>query len=133
MEKLTDKIIFQLVFMSLFLLVPNLAFAQPLVGGLSSFGGIMPLVLIFIFFYLFLLRPQHKKTKDHQNLLNALKKDDKIITSGGLYGTVISVKGNIVDVKISDEVCVQIVKQSVSNVITKEAEEKIRVPEIVKK
>jgi preprotein translocase subunit YajC len=133
MEKFTDRIISQLVFVSFFLLVPNLAFAQSSAGGLSSFGGIMPLVLIFIFFYLFLLRPQHKKTKEHQSLLNALKRDDKIITSGGLYGTVVSVKGNIVDVKISDEVCVQIVKQSISNVVTKETKEKIRVPEIVKK
>jgi preprotein translocase subunit YajC len=134
MEKLNDRVIFQLIFMSLFLLVPNLAFAQSAAAvGLSSFGGIMPLVLIFVFFYLFLIRPQHKKTKEHQNLLNALKKDDKIITSGGLYGTVVSVKGDIVDVKISPEVCVQIVKQFISRVVTKEIKEQIRVPEVIKK
>jgi preprotein translocase subunit YajC len=131
MKKLNDKVLW-LVFMLLLLLLPNLAFAQSS-GGLSSLGGIMPLVLIFIFFYLFLLRPQRKKTKEHQNLLSALKKDDKIVTSSGLYATVVSIKGDLVDVKISEGVCVQIVKQSISNVVVKESKEKVRIPEIVKK
>ncbi|MDR3253673.1 MAG: preprotein translocase subunit YajC [Endomicrobium sp.] len=124
--------VFLLLFMSVFVM-PSLAFARSPLEGLSSFGGLMPLVLIFIFFYLFLLRPQQKKAKQHQNLLNALKKDDRIISAGGLYATVNSVKGNIIEAKIADGVCVQIAKQSISAVITKETEEATKIPEIVKK
>jgi preprotein translocase subunit YajC len=116
-------------------MMPSLAFARASLEGLSSFGGLMPLALIFIFFYLFLLRPQQKKARQHQSLLNALKKDDSIITAGGLYATVSSVKENIVEVKISDGVYVQVAKQSISVVISKEkkAEKFIEIPEIIKK
>jgi preprotein translocase subunit YajC len=113
--------------------MPSLSFAQPLSGGLSSLGGMLPLILIFIFFYLFLLRPQQKKAKKHRDLLNSLKKDDRIITGGGLYATVSSVKGDIVEARISDGVYVQIVKQLISTIITKEDEEAAKIPEIVKK
>jgi preprotein translocase subunit YajC len=127
------KFINLLIFLLVIILMPSLSFAQSLSGGLSSLGGLMPLILIFIFFYLFLLRPQQKKAKKHRDLLNSLKKDDRIITGGGLYATVISVKGNIVEARISDGVHVQIVKQLISVVITKEDEEAAKVPEIVKK
>ncbi|MDR0820059.1 MAG: preprotein translocase subunit YajC [Endomicrobium sp.] len=121
------------IFLLAIISMPSLSFAQPLSGGLSSLGGLMPLILIFIFFYLFLLRPQHKKAKKHRDLLNSLKKDDRIITEGGLYATISAVKGNIVEARISDGVYVQIVKQLISGVITKEDEEAAKIPEIVKK
>jgi preprotein translocase subunit YajC len=129
MEKFINLFTFLLVIIS----IPSLSFAQSLSGGLSSLGGFMPLILIFIFFYLFLLRPQQKKAKKHRDLLNSLKKDDRIITGGGLYATVSFVKGNIVEARISDGVHVQIVKQLISDVITKEDEETAKIPEIVKK
>lgn len=126
-------------FINLFILLlsiismPSLSFAQSLSGGLSSLGGLMPLIFIFIFFYLFLLRPQQKKTKKHRDLLNSLKKDDRVITGGGLYATVSAVKGNIVEARISDEVYVQIAKQLISAVITKEDEEAAKIAEVIKK
>ncbi|GHT09925.1 hypothetical protein AGMMS49532_08980 [Endomicrobiia bacterium] len=129
MGKFVNLFIFLLAIISM----PSLSFAQPLSEGLSSFGGLMPLILIFVFFYLFLLRPQQKKAKKHRDLLNSLKKDDRIITGGGLYATVNAVKGNTVEARISDGVYVQIVKQLISAVITKEAEESAKIPEIVKK
>ena len=131
MGKFINLFIFLLAIISM----PSLSFAQPLPEGLSSFslGGLMPLILIFVFFYLFLLRPQQKKAKKHRDLLNSLKKDDRIITGGGLYATVSAVKGNIVEARISDGVYVQIVKQLISAVITKEDEEAAKIHEIVKK
>ena len=71
-------------------------------GG--AFGGLMPLLIIFVFFYLFLVRPQQKQRKEHQKMLDALKKDDKIITSGGLYATVVSVNADVVEAKLNDNV-----------------------------
>lgn len=127
------KFINLFIFLMAIIVMPSLAFAQPSSMGLSSFGGLMPLILIFVFFYLFLLRPQQKKAKEHRNLLNSLKKDDRIITAGGLYATVSAVKGNIVEAKVSEGVCVQVAKQSISAVITKEYEEAAKIPEVVKK
>ncbi|MCA6069709.1 MAG: preprotein translocase subunit YajC [Endomicrobium sp.] len=126
-----------LVFLVAVLLTPSFAFAQSGSGGMSFGGfGLVPLLLIFVFFYLFMLRPQQKKAKDHQKLLNSLKKDDRVITVGGIYATVSSVKGNIIEVKISDGVCIQVARQSVASVITKEKEAEeatVKIPEIVKR
>jgi preprotein translocase subunit YajC len=129
MKKSVDLVVLLLVA----LVMPSSAFAQSAGAGMS-FGGLMPLLLIFVFFYLFLIRPQQKKAKEHQKLLNALKKDDRVITSGGVYATVSSVRGNIIDVKIADGVYVQVARQSIATVVTKEAEESAaKIPEIVKK
>lgn len=111
--------------------VPSNVYAQEAAGG-SMLGGFMPLILIFVFFYLFLLRPQQKKAKEHQQLLNALKKGDKIITSGGIYGTVVSVKENIVEVMIANNVNIRVAKPSISNVIINRDDGEAKVPEIVK-
>jgi preprotein translocase subunit YajC len=121
-----------LVLLFVSLVIPSLAYAQSS-GGAMHFGGLMPLLLIFVFFYLFLIRPQQKKAKEHQKLLNALKKDDKVITAGGVYGTVSSVKDNVIDLKIADSVYIQVARQSIATVINKEAQNTVKVPEIVKK
>jgi preprotein translocase subunit YajC len=126
MGKFVDLLLLLVV---VFLSMPSFAFAQQF-GGVMSFGGLMPLILIFVFFYLFLIRPQQKKTKEHQRLLNTLKKDDRIVTSGGIYASVSSVRGDIVEVKIADGVNIQVAKQSIGTIITKEVES---IPEIVKK
>lgn len=124
-----------LVFLVVVLLMPSFVFAQS-VGGGMPFGGLMPILLIFVFFYLFLIRPQRKKAKDHQKLLNSLKRDDRVVTVGGIYATVSSVKENIIEVKISDGVYVKVARQSIASVIAKEKEAEettVEVPEIIKK
>jgi preprotein translocase subunit YajC len=83
----------------------------------SPLGGLFPLIIIFVIFYFFLIRPQQKKAKEHQKMINALKKDDQVLSSGGIYGTVTAVKGDIVEVKIADNVRVQMVKSAVTQVI----------------
>lgn len=100
----------------------------------SAFGGLMPLLIIFVFFYLFLIRPQQKQRKEHEKMLNDLKKDDKIITSGGIYATVISVNADVVEAKISDNVRVKIVKSTIVNVVVSQNTKTDAVtPEIIKK
>ena len=54
----------------------------------AGIGQFIPLVLIFVIFYFFLIRPQQKKVKDHKAMVEALKRGDKVITSGGIVGTV---------------------------------------------
>ena len=77
----------------------------------SGIAQFIPLILIFVIFYFFLIRPQQKKIKDHKLMVENLKKGDKVITSGGIIGTVERVMENeMLDVRISDDVTVEIVK-----------------------
>lgn len=127
MGKALSKIVFLSMVVSL---LSSNAFADAASAG-SAFGGLMPLIIIFVFFYFFLIRPQQKQRKEHQRMLDALKKDDKIITSGGLYATVVSVKGDVVEAKISENVKVQIVKSTITAVTTPATEEVVT-PEVIK-
>ena len=77
----------------------------------SGIGQFIPLILIFVIFYFFLIRPQQKKVKDHKAMVEALIRGDKVITSGGIIGTVERVIDNEkVEVKISDNVNVEIIR-----------------------
>ena len=67
----------------------------------EPFGTIMVLVLIFGIFYFILIRPQQKKVKKHQNMLNNLAKGNEVVTEGGIYGTVVGLKENVVVLKIA--------------------------------
>ncbi len=76
-------------------------------GGLISF---LPLILIFVIFYFLLIRPQQKRAKEHKQMLDNLKKGDKVITSGGEYGVIEDVRPSTVLVKIAENVRVKIGK-----------------------
>ena len=79
-------------------------------GGITQF---LPLILIFIIFYFFLIRPQQKKAKEHKNMVNAIKRGDKIVTSGGIFATVERVMDNDkVEVSVSDNVNIELVKST---------------------
>ena len=77
----------------------------------AGIGQFIPLILIFVIFYFFLIRPQQKKVKDHKAMVEALKRGEKVITSGGILGTVERIIDNEkVEVKISDNVNVEVVR-----------------------
>ena len=82
----------------------------------SAFGGLMPLLIIFIFFWLFLIRPQQKQRKELEKQINAIKKDDVVLTSGGIYARVIAVKEQDIEAEISQGVRVKISKTAIVNV-----------------
>ena len=74
-------------------------------GGTSPISGMLfPLVLMFVVFYFLLIRPQQKKQRQHQDMLKSLKKGDKVITSGGLYGVVVKVTDKDVVLEVADKV-----------------------------
>ena len=77
---------------------------------------IIPLLLIFIVFYFLLIRPQKKQEKQHQKMLNALEKNDQVVTSGGIHGTVVNVKDRSVILRIDDNVKIEIEKNCISSV-----------------
>ncbi len=73
-----------------------------------------PLILIFIVFYLLLIRPQQKKQRATQDMIDNLKKGNKVITSGGMYGTVVDLKEKTVTLKIGDNVKVELLRSAIS-------------------
>jgi preprotein translocase subunit YajC len=95
---------------------------QPEGGGGSGSGliGLWPIVLIFVIFYFLLIRPQQKKQKTHQKMLEAIQKGDRVLTSGGVYGTVVGVKENVVVLKIAENVKVEFAKSAISHIIASE-------------
>ena len=88
----------------------------------SLIGSLLPFLLIIVIFYLFLIRPQNKKQKETQKMLDALKKGDKVITIGGIHGTVSSVKENTVIVKVDDDCKLEFNRTAISSVELTDAE-----------
>ena len=88
----------------------------------SLVGSLLPFLLIIVIFYFFLIRPQNKKQKETQKMLDALKKGDKVITIGGIHGTVSSVKENTVIVKVDDDCKLEFNRTAISSVELTEAE-----------
>jgi len=82
----------------------------------SGFAQFIPLILIFVIFYFFLIRPQQKRIKDHKTMVTALKRGDEVITSGGIVGKIERVlEDDKVDLLISDNVTVQVVKSTIQS------------------
>ena len=77
----------------------------------SGIGQFIPLILIFVIFYFFLIRPQQKKAKEHKIMVENLKKGDKVITSGGIVGKVDRIIDNEkVEIEIADNVTVEVIR-----------------------
>ena len=86
----------------------------------SGFAQFIPLILIFVIFYFFLIRPQQKKIKEHKLMVAALKRGDEVITSGGIIGKVERILGeDKVDISISDKVTVQVVQSTIQGLLSK--------------
>ncbi|TWI77476.1 protein translocase subunit yajC [Desulfobotulus alkaliphilus] len=93
-------------------------------GGGGGFIQLVPLILMFVIFYFLLIRPQQKKAKEHRELIGNLKKGDRIITSGGIYGTVTSLDDNTLTIEIADKVRVKMVRANVAGLSAKSGGEK---------
>ena len=86
--------------------------------GIAQF---IPLILIFVIFYFFLIRPQQKRVKDHKVMVESLKRGDEVITSGGIIGIVDRVmEDDRIEVTISDNVKVQIIRSTITSQLKKE-------------
>ena len=86
----------------------------------SGFAQFIPLILIFVIFYFFLIRPQQRKIKDHKAMVASLKRGDQIVTSGGIVGRIERILGNDkVEVLISENVTVEVVQSTIQSLQTK--------------
>lgn len=77
---------------------------------------LMPIFLIFIIFYFLLIRPQQKQEKERQAMLKNIKKNDEVVTTGGLHGVVLNLKDKTVTVRIDDNVKVEIERSAISRI-----------------
>ena len=86
----------------------------------SGFAQFVPLILIFVIFYFFLIRPQQKKVKEHKLMVAGLKRGDEVVTSGGIVGKVERILGDdMVDLLISENITVQVVQSTIQSVLGK--------------
>lgn len=89
-------------------------------GGAAAFAQFLPIVLIFVIFYFLLIRPQQTKMKQHRAMVEALRRGDQIVTSGGIVAKVSKVQDDgMVEVEIADGVKVKVVKQTITQVLNK--------------
>lgn len=87
-------------------------------GSGSGFAQFIPLILIFVIFYFFLIRPQQKRAKDHKVMVGALKRGDEVVTSGGIVGKVERILGDDkVELLISENVTVQVVQSTIQSLL----------------
>jgi preprotein translocase subunit YajC len=101
------------------------AYAQAADAPAAGFGGaglvqFAPLVLIFVVFYFLLIRPQQKKAKAHREMVTQLKRGDRVVTSGGIVGTVSKVVSDTeVQVEIAENVRVRVIRSSITDIVAK--------------
>ena len=87
----------------------------------GQFTQFIPLILIFVIFYFFLIRPQQKRVKDHKAMVESLKRGDEVITSGGIIGVVDRVmEDDRIEVILADNVKVQIIRSTITSLLKKE-------------
>lgn len=96
------------------------AFAQAAGGAGSAITSFVPLILIFAIMYFLMIRPQQKKVKQHQSMVEALRRGDQVVTQGGMIGKVTKVKEDgEIEVEIADNVRVRVVKSTIAQVLQK--------------
>lgn len=86
----------------------------------SSIMSLLPMVLIFAIFYFFLIRPQVKKQKVIENMINDLKKGDRVVAAGGLHGVIHKIEDNVLYLEIAENVRIKAAKSSVTEVLSKD-------------
>ena len=83
---------------------------------------LFPFILVFVIFYLLIILPSRKKQKKHQEMVEQLKSGDKIITTGGIFGTVMGVQKDRIEVKVSGNVKIEITKGAVGTILSEKKE-----------
>ena len=87
---------------------------------MEAFGQVIPLILILVIMYFFLIRPQQKKVKEHQSMVEALRRGDEVVTQGGLIGKITKVKDETeVEVEIAKDVRIRVLRPTIAQVRSK--------------
>ena len=98
------------------------AFAAAGAGGAAGgFASFIPLILIFVVFYFLLIRPQQKQAKQHQAYLSDLKKGNKVVTKGGIFGTIVDLNDSILTLEIAENVKIKVTRDAIGGPQVKDA------------
>ena len=87
-------------------------------GQAGGIAGFLPLIILFAIFYFLLIRPQQKKAKEQREMIANLKKGNRIITSGGIYGTIQSIDDTTIGLEVADKVKIKIVRGNVAGLVS---------------
>jgi preprotein translocase subunit YajC len=82
-------------------------------GSPNMITGLLPLLLVFVVFYFFMIRPQMRKQKELTNYRNTIAKGDKVITTGGIYGKVVDISENVITIEIANDVRIRVDKNAI--------------------
>ena len=96
------------------------AMAADVQGAAGGFASFIPLILIFVVFYFLLIRPQQKQAKRHQTYLSELKKGNKVITKGGIYGEITGLTDNVLTLEIADNIRIKVTRDAIAGPQVKE-------------
>ena len=91
-------------------------------GAAALFVQVLPILAIGLVFYFLVIAPANKQRRKQQDMLSSLKKGDRVVTSGGIYGTIQGVEAEVVYLKIADNVKVKVLRSAVSSIVTGESE-----------
>jgi len=91
--------------------------------GVGAFMQFAPILLIMVIFYVLLILPAQRRQKQTQSMLSALKNGDKVITTGGLYGTIVGLEGDTLQLRIADQVKVKVARSAIAGVQSETKEE----------
>ncbi len=92
-------------------------------GGQATGGplaALLPLIFMILIFYFLIIRPQQKRQKEHRNMLANLKKGDRVLTQGGIYGTITGITDNVVTLEIADNVRVKVQKAFIAGLVSQD-------------
>lgn len=91
-------------------------------SGQSPLISLMPIIFIFIIFYFLLIRPQKKAQGEHKKMIASLKKNEEVVTTGGIHGTIVNIKEATVTLKVDDNVKIDIEKSCIARIKHKTSE-----------
>jgi preprotein translocase subunit YajC len=84
--------------------------------------SLLPMVLIFVVFYFFMIRPQNKKQQTHEKMISGLKKGDNVVAAGGIFGKIIDTEDQVLVLQVSNDVNIKVLRSSVINLLDKKGE-----------
>nr|WP_319491494.1 preprotein translocase subunit YajC [uncultured Desulfobacter sp.] len=87
-------------------------------GQAGGLAGFLPIIILFAIFYFLLIRPQQKKAKEHKQMLDNLKKGNRVVTSGGIFGTIVSLDDTTVGLEIAEKVKIKVARGNIGGLIT---------------
>lgn len=96
---------------------------MPQTQAVNPLINLFPLILIFAIFYFLIIRPQKTKEKEHKTMLNNLNKNDEVVTTGGIYGTIVNVKDKTLILRIDENVKIEVEKNCIAYIKKKQAPE----------